>query len=108
MTRFFSRTVRAFKLASLEDLCEDYGQVAVYHGTIPEFPHSFPLDDHHTFVTGKPMLVCGNTASMVSETRFGHHFTVTGNRSVHFGAFPCGPAPTTDGKADPCAGGTCC
>lgn len=108
MINFSSLTVRAFKLDCLEDLCEDYGQTATYLGTIPECPHHFPLDDHHTFVTGKPMLVCGNTAAMVQETRFGRHFRVTGNRSVHFGAFPCGPAPSGNAGADACAGGACC
>ena len=32
---FQSMTIRAFKLSSLEDICEDYGQVAVYLGTDP-------------------------------------------------------------------------
>ena len=88
---FTERTVRAFKLDDLEDICEDYGQVAVYKGTIPGHPHSFALDDHHNFITGKPMLVCGNTASMVSETRFADAFSVTGDRSTHYGAFDCTP-----------------
>lgn len=86
---FWSMKVRAFKLPELEDICEDYGQVATYLGTLPDHPHRFVLDDHHTFVTGKPMLVCGNTAAMVAETRFGAHFRVTGDRSTHFGAFDC-------------------
>ncbi|MBW3656562.1 MAG: methyltransferase domain-containing protein, partial [Gemmatimonadetes bacterium] len=60
MVDFHSMTVRAFKLP-LEDLCEDYGQVAYYRGTVPEAPHAFVLDDHHTFRTGMPALVCGNT-----------------------------------------------
>jgi len=107
MINFSSCTVRAFKLACLEDICEDFGQVATYHGTIAGSPHSFALDDHHTFYTGKPMLVCGNSAAMVQETRFGRHFTVTGDRSVHFGAFPCGPAPAS-AAADPCSGSSCC
>jgi arsenite methyltransferase len=102
--RFFSRTVRAFKLASLEDRCEDYGQVATYKGTIAEYPLAFPLDDHHSFITGKPMLVCGNTAAMLEQTRFAAHFTVRGDRSVHFGAFPCGPAATETVVA----AGSCC
>jgi arsenite methyltransferase len=104
MITFSSITVRAFKLECLEDICEDFGQVAIYNGTIPGSEHSFVLDDHHTFYTGKPMLVCGNTTAMLQETRFGKHFTVIGNRSVHYGAFPCGPAPVTD----PGVGGSCC
>jgi len=103
---FYSCTIRAFKLACLEDICEDFGQVAYYNGTIAGLAHSFRLDDHHTFYTGKPMLVCGNSAAMVQETRFGKHFTVTGDRSVHFGVFPCGPASAK--SADSCADGCCC
>lgn len=84
---FTSRTIRAFKLP-LEDRCEDYGQVAVYHGTIAEHPHAFDLDDHHRLHTGKPALVCGNTADMLAATRYAAHFTVTGDKSQHFGLFP--------------------
>lgn len=93
---FTERTVRAFKLDDLEDICEDYGQVAIYNGSIPGHPHAFALDDHHNFITGKPMLVCGNTASMVSETRFAEAFTVIGDRSTHYGAFDCSPAKATE------------
>lgn len=71
--KFCSLTVRAFKL-DLEDLCEDYGQVATYLGTLPGEAHRFVLDYHHTFETGRPMLVCGNTADMVGRTRFGGSF----------------------------------
>lgn len=88
---FSSRTVRAFKL-TLEDQCEDYGQVAVYLGTIPDEPHGFVLDDDHFFETGRPVLVCGNTADMLSHTRYAPYFRVMGNKEQHFGLFPCGPA----------------
>lgn len=65
--RFFSVTHRLFKLppGRLETLCEDYGQVATYKGTIPGAASAYSLDDHHRFERGKPALVCGNTASMV-------------------------------------------
>ncbi len=89
MIQFYSITVRAFKLDSLEDLCEDYGQVAVYQGTIPESPHRFVLDDHHTFTAGKPAAVCGNTAAMLQETRYAKHFQIFGDRSTHYGPFDC-------------------
>lgn len=85
---FTHRVVRTFKLP-LEDICEDYGQVAVYNGTVPGFPDAFPLDDHHLFITNKPMLVCGNSGAMVQDTRFGRHFTVTGDKTVHYGSFDC-------------------
>jgi radical SAM/Cys-rich protein len=93
MIDFYSMTIRAFKLDSLEDICEDYGQTATYLGTVPECPHRFVLDDHHVFCTGKPMLVCGNTASMLQETRYRSHFEVTGDRSAHYGPFDCASSP---------------
>jgi len=107
MIDFYSLTVRTFKLDSLEDICEDYGQVAVYRGTIPDWPHHFDFDDHHRFITGKPMLVCGNTAAMINETRYAPHFTVTGDRSVHYGAFQCAPA-LTSAKGGIRSSGACC
>lgn len=107
MINFYSMTTRAFKLDALEDICEDYGQVATYHGTIPHAPHQFKLDDHHTFTKGKPMLVCGNTAAMLEETRFSKHFEVRGDRSVHFGPFECDD-PGVDGSSNDGIGGACC
>lgn len=106
MVDFYSITVRVFKLDSLEDICEDYGQTAVYLGTLQGHPHAFELDDHHRFIAGKPMLVCGNTASMLQETRFSKHFQVSGDRSVHFGPFDCAPAYGGQKKDD--GGGACC
>ncbi len=91
MIDFYSVTVRAFKLESLEDICEDYGQIAVYRGTLTESPHAFILDDHHTFQAGKPIPVCGNTAAMLQETRYAKHFTILGDRSTHLGPFDCRP-----------------
>ncbi len=103
---FYSMTMRAFKL-SLEDRCEDYGQVATYLGTLPEQPHAFDLDDHHHFITNKPMLVCGNTADMLSLTRYAAHFKVQGEKRAHFGLFDCGPNPA--GPAQTAStGGACC
>lgn len=98
--RFESITVRAFKL-DLEDRCEDYGQVATYRGTMPHHPHAFVLDDHHRFETGRPMLVCGNTADMLAETRYGEHFTVSA-RGAHFGLFECAPTPALSASAACC------
>ena len=105
MAKFLSMTVRAFKLASLEDRCEDYGQVAYYRGTIAHQPHSFVLDDHHEFFTDRPMLVCGNTAAMVGETRFAEHFRIEGDRSTHFGLFDCTPAGANPNGE---SGAACC
>lgn len=99
---FISRTVRAFKLDSLEDRCEDYGQVAWYLGGIQDAPHQFELDDHHVFEAGRPMLVCGNTASMLQETRFAPNFRIDGDRSTHFGQFECASADTAGSSPAGC------
>jgi len=98
---FSSRTVRAFKLGDLEDTCEDYGQVAYYDGSVQGHPHFFDLDGHHRFFTGMPTLVCGNTASMLSNTRYAKAFKVTGDRSVHYGAFG-GCRGEAEPKTDSC------
>lgn len=87
--RFFSVTLRLFKLDGLEARCEDYGQIAVYKGTIPTSAAVYMLDDHHLFEVGRPERVCGNTASMLQDTRLGEHFTIVGDRSTHYGVFDC-------------------
>ena len=84
---FYSLTVRAFNVAGLEDAPEDYGQFATYIGGLPESPHFFELDQHTVFRAGKPTPVSGNTAAILSESRFAHYFTVSGSRSKHFGPF---------------------
>lgn len=88
-TKFYSITVRAFKIRELEDRCEDYGQVAYYNGSLQESPNAFDLDDHHHLQTSKPFPVCGNTALMLSKTRFAPHFRIEGNTEKHFGLFSC-------------------
>jgi len=100
---FYSNTVRAFKLKSLEDRCEDYGQKATYNGGEPDFPHAFFLDDHHTFITGYPVAVCGNTADMLSKTRYGKYFSVT-PRGNHLGLFDCSPSLVKQSGS----GSSCC
>ncbi len=104
MVNFNSVTVRAFKMP-LEDRCEDFGQVATYLGTIDRYPHSFDLDDHHHFETGRPLRVCGNTADMLAGSRYGEYFQVLGDKSRHFGLFDCSPGLLSEAaKAD----GACC
>ncbi len=103
---FYSVTVRAFKL-KLEDRCEDYGQVAYYLGTIPQCPQAFPLDDHHLFEKGRPVLVCSNTAAMLTQTRYAPHFRVEGNLSTHYGLFDCRPQGSTGSEEPPSNQGCC-
>lgn len=89
---FTSVTLRAFKI-ELDRQCEDYGQVATYQGGIPDAPTAWRLDAGHLFETGRPALVCRNTARMLTETRLATHFKVTDERK-HFGLFDCGPSGT--------------
>jgi arsenite methyltransferase len=102
--RFESITFRAFKL-ELEDRCEDYGQIAIYKGGIPQQSSAFRLDDHHYFEQGRPLLVCGNTADMLAGSRFGRYFEILGEKRTHFGLFDC--APPSSAPAAP-GGGSCC
>lgn len=101
--RFESITWRIFKLP-FEDRCEDYGQVVTYLGSMPEHPHRFALDDHHQFEAGRPLRVCGNTADMLSHTRYARHFVLDVHKRAHFGLFDCA-APTAVTAA---AGGAAC
>lgn len=104
MIDFDSVTIRAFKLDELEDRCEDYGQTATYLGSLTEHRHSFELDPEHVFETGRPILVCGNSAAMVEKTRYATYFKVTGDRSTHFGLFDSGPEMISE---SPFSGGCC-
>jgi len=91
--QFFSVTYRLFKLADLEDECEDYGQAAAYTGGIANHDFSFDLDDHHHFPKGKMISVCGNTYKMLHDTRFKDHFDFFGTWDTHYGVFEgCGGA----------------
>ncbi|PIR39474.1 MAG: methyltransferase type 11 [Alphaproteobacteria bacterium CG11_big_fil_rev_8_21_14_0_20_39_49] len=97
---FSSITIRAFK-CDFEDICENYGQVAFYKGTIKDMPHSFVLDDHHEFKTGLPYPICGNTFKMLGETRYAEHFELIGDFSVHYGFFDCSEEKVS-GVSMPC------
>ena len=94
MVQFYSITHRCFKLP-LEDACEDYGQIAYYKGSIEENPHSFALDESHVFPAGQPVLVCGNTADMLTKTRHKDHFHISCEKDTHHGIFQ------TVGKKEP-------
>lgn len=101
MVGFRSITIRAFKM-SLEDRCEEYGQVATYRGGIEGLPHAFVLDDHHRFETGRPMLVCGNTFDMLAQSRYATHFELAGNKDTHYGLFDCAPVAVATAVAGAC------
>lgn len=89
--QFYSITYRLWKIDGLEDACEDYGQIAIYKGGIPEYPHKFVLDKTHIFEKGRPERICGNTALMLSKTRYRSYFEIIGDFSIHYGEFKeCG------------------
>ena len=88
--QFFSATYRLFKIANLEDACEDYGQAVVYKGSIEQLPHRFDLDKHHSMETARVFPVCANTYQMLKESRFASHFEFAGDKSQHFGIFKNG------------------
>lgn len=105
-TRFYAATYRLFRIAGLEDACEDHGQAVIYQGGIADHPHRFDLDLHHAMQTGRIFPVCGNTYRMLQESRFAPHFSFIGDFSRHFGLFPgcggampfaAGPATANDG-----------
>ena len=74
--------------------------MATYEGGIPQSPHAFKLDGHHVFERNKPERVCGNTALMLSETRFNKYFNVLGTFNEHFGQFKACGTTTPEGKDD--------
>lgn len=121
-TTFWSITYRMFKVKNLEDRAEDYGQVAVYKGTLPEYRHLYTLDTEHVFETKRPALIDGNTAAMLGQSWLSKHFHLMGDRSTHFGLFAgndnkrrrvdapsapadsgcCDPSPTPADEAQDC------
>ncbi|PVV03403.1 hypothetical protein BB560_002112 [Smittium megazygosporum] len=90
-THFYSITFRLFKHTKpsslLESSREDYGQIAIYKGTIEGQRAKFRLDNDYVFEANRSTLVDGNTAVILSESWIQRHFEVRGDRSSHFGAF---------------------
>lgn len=109
--RFMSQILRGFRI-DLEDRCEDYGQLAVYRGTIEDHAVSFTLDQNHLFPTGEAIRICKNTADMLSQSRFADHFHVS-PPLTHLGSFDCSsPAPLADtpqpAPIEPVESNSCC
>ncbi|OKP04779.1 methyltransferase domain-containing protein [Xenorhabdus eapokensis] len=87
--RLYSMTLRLFKI-DLEDSCEDYGQVAIYKGNLPDAPVRFMFDQEHVFEAGKAMPICRNTADIICQSRYHNLFSVIGEGRTHYGIFNCG------------------
>ena len=104
---FYSITYRLWKLDGMEDACEDYGHKAVYTKPVRESPFRFKLDSAHVFHVNKPERVCGNTALMLSKTRYHEHFEVLGSFDEHFGSFDCASSSDGDSEAPPAVSNAC-
>lgn len=89
--RFYSITTRAFKIDTLEDRRESYGQFATYSSC---YGGGFKLDVDYNFVKGVKLPVDGNTAAMLQQSRFKGKFTVT-DPGPHQGLF----SPEIEGGA---------
>jgi len=101
---FDAVNLRGFKVA-LEEHCEDYGQVAVYRGTLPGRTTEFNLDLSHLFKAGRPERVCKNTADMLRQSRYAPYFVVS-EELFHMGRFDCSPTVAT--AVDANTGASCC
>ncbi|MCP9850400.1 methyltransferase domain-containing protein [Cyanobium sp. Morenito 9A2] len=100
---FRSATYRLFAFDDLEETREDYGQTAMYLGTIVEQPETLAFDRDVQFRRGESRRVDGNTARMLSESRLAPHFELRGDRSRHRGPFVAAAA-----EADPAPAPACC
>jgi SAM-dependent methyltransferase len=88
---FYSVTYRLFKIDSLEPDCEDYGHTVTYNGSMVENKEFFKLDDHHVFMKGERVKVCGNSYSMIVDSRLKKYFDFDGSFEKHLGIFEgCG------------------
>ena len=67
MTHTLNASVGCAEILDVISTNHGTSQCFFVQGNINGHKHSYQLDDHHTFITGKPMLVCGNTAAMVGE-----------------------------------------
>ncbi|OMJ07121.1 Arsenite methyltransferase [Smittium culicis] len=90
-TQFYSITYRMFKHTKpttiLEPTREDYGQVAIYKGTVEGQRSRLRIDNDWCFESNRSVLVDGNTATILSESWLQRHFDIRGDRSCHFGRF---------------------
>ncbi|CDW79757.1 arsenite methyltransferase [Stylonychia lemnae] len=96
--KFYSITIRAFKIPEIEDKCEDYGQEAYYLGTVEGMPDEFRVDQTHLFKRGEPVRICKNFALIFKQSRLAPHFEVSDEQD-HLGILdmPGVCDSTTDG-----------
>ena len=83
--QFESIIVRGFKL-DLEESEEDYGQVALYRGTIEGMRGGYQLDMGCHFPSGVAVRVSKNCADILKGSRYSEHFVVS-EPMMHLGEF---------------------
>ncbi len=107
--RFYSATYRLFSFSGAETGSENYGQMAIYQGSIPQHPDQIRLDKHFIFKAGEPTPICGNTSRLLKASRFAPFFHIIGDDSVHLGAFGIkeDQFPFTEDASEG-EGGRCC
>ena len=83
---FATITTRIMRSSMSEDVCESFGEVITYLGTLPDYPDYFLFDKDIKFPTGKACTVCGNVSALTSYgSRYAKVFTTVGDRSKHIG-----------------------
>ena len=82
---FATLTVRILKSEWTEDVCESYGEVVTYDGSLPDYPDFFLFEHNIKFPAGKGCTVCGNVSGLAAHSRYAKVFTVEGDRSQHIG-----------------------
>lgn len=82
---FATLTVRVLKSEWSEDVCENYGEIATYDGSLPGFPDFFLFEWNIKLPTGRDCPVCGNVSALAQHSRYAKVFKVVGDRSVHVG-----------------------
>ncbi len=82
------RFIRTFKIADMEERCENYGNTIEYLGEAPGCPQFFELDDYHRFFVDVPLRVCGNTYALATQSRFARWFRAQApSEPQHFGMY---------------------
>ena len=83
--RFYSITSRVFKVKTVEDRLEDYGQTATFTGD-DDGNSEMKFDSNYTFRVNEPRRVDANTAEILQCSRYAKYFTVS-ERAAHRGVF---------------------
>lgn len=83
---FATCTVRALKSQWTEDVCETYGEMITYDGSLPDYPDFFLFENNIKFPAGTQAgPVCGNVTAVTVHSRYAKLFQTEGDRSVHWG-----------------------